>query len=431
MYGLVSSEDNVSRSQPLWSDNNTRPVVTHYTKANTSNGLWSNSNDTNKTPDAEYNYPDYSNGPLVKKQNKTRRVKNNKPMFKHLSTPMSSDFSALVPDDHLVIKNKPKAKPRKVFKPIVEESESSSDTLSESIYKDSDKNYESGDSSCEESVENSAFGDSIFKDDDNKIPPGEVESLCKDGYANDKKAQTVIRNNIARKHGNKISYDSSSDNSSACSLSSSVGAKHKSTNMSGYSNEGLWSENISKKKKSTNVDMSGYPNDGLWSESVTNNGAMPYPNNGLWSESSCSNGNKPNNANHLFVQGSTNTMANITINSNSTIEAVYINSIQGPVTIQLGLNNNYNFRPNHMILFKDMTPEFSNSNTSFDIIIRVPSSGVKIEYYDGQGNIVAGTNAGYLLNSAGGNVKFIYIPSLMPGGLPTWGIVSQLYGNDR
>lgn len=112
-----------------------------------------------------------------------------------------------------------------------------------------------------------------------------------------------------------------------------------------------------------------------------------------------------------------------------TIDIVYVNTIGGQITIQLGESGADVFRPNQKLVIKDVNPEFGNA-ASYNANIVVPPEGVRIEHYSGS-TIVANTGAGYALNTGGGSVTFRYSNFGIPGSLPTWVIESQLVGNPR
>jgi hypothetical protein len=111
------------------------------------------------------------------------------------------------------------------------------------------------------------------------------------------------------------------------------------------------------------------------------------------------------------------------------VDVLYVNTIGGQITIQLGESGADVFRSNQKLVIKDVNPEFGNE-PSYNANIVVPPQGVRIEHYNGS-TIVANTGAGYALNTGGGSVTFRYVNFGIPGALPTWVIESQLVGNPR
>lgn len=119
----------------------------------------------------------------------------------------------------------------------------------------------------------------------------------------------------------------------------------------------------------------------------------------------------------------------IIIRPGDNVDILYVNTIGGKITIQLGESGADVFHPNQKLVIKDVNPEFGGE-PSYNANIVVPPQGVRIEHYNGS-RIVANTGAGYALNTGGGSVTFRYSNFGLPGSLPTWVIESQLVGNPR
>ena len=111
-------------------------------------------------------------------------------------------------------------------------------------------------------------------------------------------------------------------------------------------------------------------------------------------------------------------------------DIIYVNTIGGLLRLQLGENAADIFRENQRITIKDVNPEFGNE-PSYNADIIVPDGDVRIEFYNADGFLTAGVNAGYALDTGGGAVTFRYSNFGIPGSFPTWVIESQFMGNPR
>jgi hypothetical protein len=183
-----------------------------------------------------------------------------------------------------------------------------------------------------------------------------------------------------------------------------------------------WKQTVEPKSKSNKKS-----NKHAKSSKANNNTVLTYPSNGVWSQPEYTKNYEKTCPSTEFVYVTGPNTHRILPRDNTKV--IYLNPISGPITVELGTEQNQRFEPNTVIVFKDITPEYSVNNRSSNVTIKVPMTGSRIEYYNSTGNIVAASNAGYLLNSAGGSVTLRYVDVGMV--LPTWVIENQLYGNDR
>lgn len=137
--------------------------------------------------------------------------------------------------------------------------------------------------------------------------------------------------------------------------------------------------------------------------------------------------------NSLYINGTTSGSTQLISRGDGT-DIVYVNPINGAVSVQLGTPKDQTFEDNRVITVKDTTLEFGTTS-SHNINVLVPgatgnATAVRIEHYV-NGVLTVSNNASYVINTIGGAVTLRYAPALVPGALPTWVIMSKFDGNPR
>ena len=122
-----------------------------------------------------------------------------------------------------------------------------------------------------------------------------------------------------------------------------------------------------------------------------------------------------------------------TLSPDSSIQYIYVNSIDGPVSIVLGESAHMGFASNRTLTVKDISLLFGAGSDS-NISIRPATAGAPqaqtyIEYFNGT-EFVTGLGP-YTIPTVGGAVTFIFIHTTLLGGRNSWQIISEHRGNPK